>query len=74
MTYGPAKDLPDSNAPESKSYKVNEFVRDAVGLRITPFMLDAYAREYTDMVRAREAHAVEMDILRNANRNLSAQV
>jgi len=56
------------------SYNVDEFVQDAVQVKITPFMLDAYAHEYEDMVRSREAHAVEMDTLRNTNRHLSAQV
>ncbi|KAG8213944.1 putative GTPase-activating protein [Butyriboletus roseoflavus] len=56
------------------SYNVDEFVQDAVSLRITPFMLDAYAHEYADLVRAREAHAVEMDTLRNSNRVLTSKV
>ncbi|KIJ67793.1 hypothetical protein HYDPIDRAFT_173554 [Hydnomerulius pinastri MD-312] len=55
-------------------YRVDEFVQDAVSLKITPFMLDAYAHEYNDLVRAREAHAIEMDTLRNSNRVLSAKV
>ncbi|KAH0827877.1 hypothetical protein J3R83DRAFT_3504 [Lanmaoa asiatica] len=55
-------------------YNINEFVQDAVSLRITAFMLDAYAHEYADLVRAREAHAVEMDTLRNSNRVLAAKV
>lgn len=37
-------------------------------------MLDAYAHEYADLVRAREAHAIEMDTLRNSNRVLTAKV
>lgn len=37
-------------------------------------MLDAYAHEYADLVRAREAHAIEMDTLRNNNRALAAKV
>lgn len=37
-------------------------------------MLDAYAHEYQDTVREREAHAIEMDSLRNINRGLAAQV
>ncbi|KAH7888682.1 rab-GTPase-TBC domain-containing protein [Phlebopus sp. FC_14] len=56
------------------NYKVDEFVQDAISLKITPFMLDTYAHEYNDMVKAREAHAIEMDILRNANRALTAKV
>lgn len=59
---------------QDKTYKVDEFVKDAAALRITPFMLDAYAHEYEDLVRARDAHAIEIDTLRNSNRNLSTQV
>jgi hypothetical protein len=55
-------------------YLADVFVRDASLVRITPFMLDAYAREYQDTVREREAHAIEMDSLRNTNRHLTAQV
>ncbi|KDQ53505.1 hypothetical protein JAAARDRAFT_80643 [Jaapia argillacea MUCL 33604] len=55
-------------------YDVDQFVQDAVSLRITPFMLDSYAHEYEDMCRARDAHALELDALRNSNRNLSMQV
>jgi len=57
-----------------KKYHVNEFVTDAAALRITPFMLDAYAREYEDMVRARDAHAIEVDELRAAHRSSQLQV
>jgi hypothetical protein len=49
-------------------------VEDAAALRITPFMLDTYAREYDEMVRVRDARAIEMDELRNSNRSLSAQL
>ncbi|TDL26268.1 RabGAP/TBC [Rickenella mellea] len=62
------------DAHPGAAYRVDEFVQDAVQVRITPFMLDSYAHEYEDLVRAREAHAVEMDELRNTNRHLSAQV
>jgi hypothetical protein len=37
-------------------------------------MLDNYAREYAELVRTRDAHAIEVDKLRNSNRALSAQV
>lgn len=56
------------------SYFVDQFIRDASLIPITPFMLDAYAHEYEDSVREREAHAIEMDNLRNYNRNLSNQI
>ncbi|KAI0305591.1 rab-GTPase-TBC domain-containing protein [Multifurca ochricompacta] len=59
---------------EKATYRVNDFVQDAMSLRITPFMLDSYNHEYNEMIRAREAHAAEMDSLRNHNRQLSAQV
>lgn len=59
---------------QKESYRVDEFVQDAVSLRITPFMLDSYAHEYEEMVRRREAHAAELDALRTSNRNLLSQV
>jgi hypothetical protein len=55
-------------------YQVDEFIQDAAALRITPFMLDAYAHEYEDLVRARDAHAIQIDALMNSNRNLCNQV
>ncbi|KAI0656663.1 rab-GTPase-TBC domain-containing protein, partial [Cubamyces menziesii] len=55
-------------------YRVDEFVHDATSLRITPFMLDSYAHEYEELVRARDAHKIEVDGLRSANRQLTAQV
>lgn len=65
--------LPAPNG-EKVTYRVDDFVNDAMSMRITPFMLDSYTHEYTEMIRAREAHAAEMDLLRNHNRQLSAQV
>lgn len=59
---------------EKAAYRVDDFVNDAMSIRITPFMLDSYNREYHEMIRAREAHAAEMDALRNHNRQLSVQV
>ncbi|KAI0277605.1 rab-GTPase-TBC domain-containing protein [Russula aff. rugulosa BPL654] len=59
---------------EQPGYRVDEFVSDAMSLRITPFMLDSYNHEYLEMIRAREAHAAEMDTVRNHNRQLSAQI
>lgn len=59
---------------EKVTYRVDDFVNNAMSLRITPFMLDSYTHEYTEMIRAREAHAAEMDSLRNHNRQLSVQM
>ena len=56
------------------AYQVADFIRDALSLKITPFMLDSYAHEYEELVRTRDAHLTEMDNLRNQNRHLSARV
>ena len=40
----------------------------------TPFQLDGYTAEWDDLCRAQNAHAVEVDVLRTANRQLSSQV
>ncbi|KAK7057167.1 ABC1-domain-containing protein [Favolaschia claudopus] len=64
----------DAGEEEKPQYLVDQFVQDAVSLRITPFMLDAYAREYEDLVRETNKHAMEVDELRNSNRVLSASV
>ncbi|KZT10974.1 RabGAP/TBC [Laetiporus sulphureus 93-53] len=55
-------------------YDTDQFVVDALSLKITSFMLDSYAHEYEELVRTKNAHAIEMDALRNSNRNLSVQV
>ncbi|KAF9071745.1 rab-GTPase-TBC domain-containing protein [Rhodocollybia butyracea] len=64
----------ESEEGQEQKYRVNEFVNDAVSLRITPFLLDSYSREYEDMLRETNKHAMEVDELRNSNRSLSAQV
>lgn len=55
-------------------YRTNEFVRDAFQIKITPFMLDAYAAEFDEQVRAANAHRREVEALRLVNRNLAARV
>ncbi|KAJ7084413.1 rab-GTPase-TBC domain-containing protein [Mycena belliarum] len=55
-------------------YRADEFVQDAVSLRITPFMLDSYRHEYEDLMRETNKHAIELDELRTSNRILSASV
>ena len=67
-------DCRDLQDLKHKTYWVDEFVQDAVSLQITPFMLDTYAHEYDDLVRMRDAHALELDNLRSNNRSLMAQV
>ncbi|KAJ3553707.1 hypothetical protein NM688_g3469 [Phlebia brevispora] len=65
---------PQDDDPKTAVYDVDAYVQDAVSMKITPFMLDQYANEYDELVKTRDAHAIEMDALRNSNRNLSAQV
>ncbi|KAG1816092.1 rab-GTPase-TBC domain-containing protein [Suillus subaureus] len=63
-----------TGSDKSVKYDVDAFVVDAISMKITPFMLDTYSHEYEDLVRTRDAHAIEIDTLRNNNRSLSAQV
>lgn len=71
---GSISDKSLNNDGSYTTYHIDGFVRDALSLKITPFMLDAYAHEYEELVRNREAHLVEMDNLRNANRRLSTRL
>ncbi|WWC99290.1 hypothetical protein V866_006187 [Kwoniella sp. B9012] len=64
----------EPRSEEEEEWKANEFVRDAYEIRITPFMLDSYASEWDEQQKNQNRHALEIDTLRNANRNLSAQV
>ncbi|KAI0644505.1 rab-GTPase-TBC domain-containing protein [Trametes meyenii] len=66
--------IPPYEGQTDVRYRVDEFVQDATSLRITPFMLDGYAHEYEELVRQRDAHRLEMENLKNANRQLAAQV
>jgi hypothetical protein len=51
FTYFLPQDKIIEEGDEKKiTYKVDEFVTDAVALKITPFMLDSYAHEYEDMI------------------------
>lgn len=76
ISMNDAKSIRSMNGDASSTvvYRVDDFVQDALSLKITPFMLDSYAHEYEELVRTREAHMIEMDNLRNANRSLSAKV
>lgn len=77
----------DPDIASEKEWLANDFVRDAYEFRMwvdrcrgrltlhrTPFMLDGYENEYEEQCREQNKHALELDQLRNANRNLSAQV
>lgn len=73
----PAEDQDDatSKGGDSRpSYRADEFVQDAFDVRITPFMLDNFAAEWAEIRRVANAHAVELDNLRTANRAMAAQM
>ncbi|GAA5867063.1 hypothetical protein JCM3774_004375 [Rhodotorula dairenensis] len=55
-------------------YRVHEFVREALQVRITPMMLDQFGEEWASLCAAQTAHAAELDALRKANLQLSRQV
>ena len=59
---------------QDTSYDADMFVKEACELRISTFSLDNFANEWQEMVRVRDAHAIEMDELRTANRILKTQV
>ncbi|GAA6028944.1 hypothetical protein JCM8097_001518 [Rhodosporidiobolus ruineniae] len=70
--YAPEAEELDAN-PDAL-YKVGEFVRDALQVRITPLMLDQFGEEWATLCAQQTAHAAELDSLRKANLQLSLQV
>ncbi|BGP57270.1 GTPase-activating protein [Rhodotorula sphaerocarpa] len=55
-------------------YRIHEFVRDALQVRLTPMMLDQFAQEWAALCAAQTAHNEELEALRQANLQLSRQV
>jgi hypothetical protein len=66
--------IEDDGEHDEPQFRVDDFVRDASRVNITPFQLDNYAAEYEELRKAQTAHIIEMDNLRNENRMLKAQV
>jgi ecotropic viral integration site 5 protein len=66
--------IEDDGEQDESQFRVDDFVRDASKVKITPFQLDNYAAEYEELRKAQTAHLVEVDNLRNENRALKAQV
>jgi ecotropic viral integration site 5 protein len=62
------------SAENNATYEMDKFITEAYQLRITSITLDNYANEWHEAVRLRDAHAIEMDELRNSNRVLKTQV
>ncbi|GAA5894062.1 hypothetical protein JCM6882_007975 [Rhodosporidiobolus microsporus] len=69
-----APDPEEKDKDPDALYKVNEFVRDALQVRITPLMLDQFGEEWASLCAQQTAHAAELDSLRKANLQLSLQV
>lgn len=55
-------------------YRVNDFVREAFEMQITPFMLDSFANDFAEQVRVATSHRREIDALKIQNKNLQAKV
>lgn len=70
--YAPTREEKEKN--EKAPYKVREFVREALQVRITPLMLDQFGEEWSILLAAQTAHTAELDALRKANLQLSLQV
>ncbi|BGP50515.1 GTPase-activating protein [Rhodotorula kratochvilovae] len=70
--YAPDEEEREQN-PDAQ-YKVHEFVREALQVRITPMMLDQFGEEWASLCAAQTAHTAELDSLRKANLQLSLQV
>ncbi|ORY89078.1 rab-GTPase-TBC domain-domain-containing protein [Leucosporidium creatinivorum] len=64
---------PDDPSPHPL-YKAQEFVREALQVKITPLMLDQFGEEWTSLCAQQSAHTLELDSLRKANAQLSSQV
>ncbi|KAM0755646.1 RabGAP/TBC [Meredithblackwellia eburnea MCA 4105] len=66
---------PDFDDPSPEPlYKADEFVREALQVKITPLMLDQFGDEWENLCRQQNAHTAEIETLRKANAQLSAQV
>jgi hypothetical protein len=70
---------PDDAEPETDpnaagQYKAQDFVKDALSVKITPMQLDQFAAEWDNQRREQDAHALELDNLRRFNAQLSLQV
>ncbi|KAI5481236.1 Rab GTPase activator [Pseudohyphozyma bogoriensis] len=68
--YAPDFDDPRDDPP----YRADEFVREALQVRITPVMLDQFSEEWENLCAQQNAHTAEIENLRRVNAQLSAQV
>ncbi|KAK4704438.1 ecotropic viral integration site 5 protein, partial [Phenoliferia sp. Uapishka_3] len=66
---------PDFDDPNPDPlYRADQFVRDALQIKVTPLMLDQFGEEWENLCRQQNAHTAEIENLRRANSQLSAQV
>ncbi|CAO1614314.1 unnamed protein product [Sympodiomycopsis kandeliae] len=74
VAYLKGQQVVDVYKSEAGTYDVDAFARDAFSVQVAPYMLDAYANEFEDSVKAANAHRREVEALRLVNRNLAARV
>ncbi|KAF8332648.1 RabGAP/TBC [Cantharellus anzutake] len=55
-------------------YRADLFIQDAMRVKVTPFLLDTFASEWEELRRAQNAHTMELESLRAANRSLTERV
>ncbi|WFC98041.1 GTPase-activating protein [Malassezia yamatoensis] len=67
-------DANDSAALEKPNVRINELVRDAFAIKISPFTLDSLANEFYDQAKSANERTIEMEALRMVNRNLRLKV
>jgi ecotropic viral integration site 5 protein len=56
------------------TYRANDFVNDAYGIKLTPSQLQKYATDYSEAIRVENQRTSELDTLRSNNGALTLQV
>jgi len=56
------------------SYRANDFVNDAYGIKLTPNQLQKYGADYAEVNRAEMLRVSELENLKSGNASLAAQV
>jgi chromosome segregation ATPase len=56
------------------TYRTNDFVNDAYGIKLTPSQLQKYAADYSEAIRVETQRTSELETLRSKNGALTLQV
>ena len=62
------------NRASEPSYRVNEFVNDAYGIKLVPSQLQKYAADYAEYTRVEMQRVAELENLKANNGSLTLQV